>query len=274
MRIRIHLLKTASVKQVASWLLAGLPLGTVAAWLLLGNLACLTWDTFWAFSIQFDPPFFMMEGGKKGAVEAELSWSDTKTLEAKTWTVETRPTVLAAASCSPSTESDSTTISLECGSDPSLFGPSELWTASTSGSYQLGIKATFVDPVWKSVSGGQEVVLARRAYLPLRGGQSQFAVKMTEKGRDSAQFTVNVLNPFEGWSYFCEGHYNYAEGDDFSKGGGGSFFKTQLDSLSHYERAYYPGYPGERVLVVFELSQKDHTGRLVRTEQKSFRFRN
>jgi hypothetical protein len=87
-----------------------------------------------------------------------------------------------------------------------MFGAANLWTASVSNAYQVGVKARFADPVWKSVSEGQQAILARTAYFPLRSGTSRIIVRQDGYSRDGhIQFKIQVENPLEGWTYHYEG---------------------------------------------------------------------
>jgi len=258
---------------LASGLLTGVPLVLVAAWLILGNLGCSAWDAIWRYYIEFDTEVFLMEPGKKGTVKATLYWADEdKTLDAKAWTVESRPEVLAAASCSPSGDSDVTTVSIECSSDASLFGPNEVWNTAASRNSQLGVKASFADPVWKSVAG-QEAVIGRRAYLPLFGGMASMYAESSERSSAGRKFRVFVITPFVGWKYSYDGYCKYEVGRKTPPETKTQAFgeKEVKPGVNSYQFVEWPNQEGDdRNIVVFRLKQTDPTGKLVRTDEKTF----
>lgn len=181
---------------------------TVALWMLFGNLACV-WQEINTFVIRFNPAHFYVDApGKAGTVLAELIWTSegNHQLEALNWEVDPGlPRILASASCSPRTESEFTNISLQCVDDPALFEPSGLWVASKESAYLVGVKARFVDPVWKSLSEGQEAVIARKAYLPIRSGMPKIVVREGGWGTGEAAgdmlFYLTVDNHLDGWTY-------------------------------------------------------------------------
>jgi hypothetical protein len=257
----------------ASRIAAGFSLAVVTIWMLLGNLGCITWDLFSTFVILFNPAFFEVAPGRSGNVDAELQWAEARPLEVKAWKVDSNlPRVLDSATCNPTADSEVTHISLKCGSDPTVFNAETLWTASTNSVYQLGVKASFVDPLWKSLAG-QEVVIGRRAYLPMRYGQSQMTV--TADGRNDYGdiiFRISVTNPLEGYKYTWSGYYKYADEEQILGGGtlsggvvGANFAGTELvpNLGGQYNR---------KMLVVFNLIQNDANSRVIRSDMQSFRY--
>lgn len=259
-----------------SWLATSLSLAFVAVWILLGNLGCITFDLLSTFVIKFDPAFFQLAPGKSGQVQATLEWAETRALDAKTWSVDSaRPKVLDSATTSPTADSGYTNISLQCGTDPTVFNPDALWTASANSVYQVGVHASFVDPVWKSISGGQEVVIGRRAYLPLRAGQAQMKVTMesiNSNGPDTL-FKIKVINALEGYKYTWSGYYKYTNGTQHGSGDATLEGGQATPTNDGVEGVLFinPEVTDRKYLVVFNLIQSDSLGRVIRTDVQSFR---
>ncbi len=247
------------------------------------NTGCDMIKLLTTYAIQFSPPYFAVGApGQQGVVQATLMWSSddtTRELEAQTWTVDSGlPPILESATWSPKQNSVYTNITLKCSSDASRFGASDLWAASTASSYMLGVKASFVEPVWNSLSGGQKVVIARKAFLPLRTENPRVVVTQTQHFQVSpgvwwATFKVSTENPVEGWRYRVRAYgrdihkttgtvTNYDANDFNWQGAGG-------------QEVTFPAIPSDQEVatyVVFEISYENYLGTVVRQERKVFSY--
>ncbi len=179
------------------------------------------------------------------------------------------PEIVKQATCSPTGNEVYTKLTLQLSSDTGSFGASDPWTASVSNTYQVGVKATFVDPVWLSLSGGQKAVIARTAYLPIRSDMPRFVVRregLTAMGRIVVK--IGIENPVEGWNYFYQGEERFVSSD-----GKQSREEIPLAQIS-------PAYPGHLLVgmakgqtgtscVRLVLTIKDQGGKVVKTEVRS-----
>lgn len=214
-------------------------------WLLVGNLSCV-WELINKFSIRFTPESFELDApGESGSVLAELLWDDSAgRLDALSWSVDPGiPHILTSATCSPTSESSYTQVYLRSSDNADLFPPSNVWGASEDSVYQLGVKARFVDPVWKSLSGGQELVLTRNAYLPIRlVGLTRIRIQNLGWNRDNTlAFKLRVESPRNGWHYFFT-----VESRSINFSGMVFSFKDPRTELSHSQDAIINVYPGPR----------------------------
>ncbi len=249
--------------------LAGAVAIFLVGWLYLGNLGCYAiWEDLNKFYIAFSPPFVPASPGKSEKIRAELLWSsgEPRPLEAKTWSpVPGWPKIVKNAICSPNANSTYTNLSLEL-SDAGSFGASDPWTASVANAYQVGVKATFVDPVWESLSGGQEAVIARTAYLPIRSDMPRFVVRregLTATGR--IVLKIGIENPVGGWKYFYEGEERGAFSDGTQTWN--EIVRTQIEPAygANLQVGMARGYGGTSC-VRLVLTMKDQDQKVVKTE--------
>ncbi len=268
-------LKLQSVSTPVRYL-AGIVAIFLAGWFYLANLGCFgTWEDLSTFHIKFTPAYFLIEQpGQSTSVFTELLWSSAgRNQEATSWSVlPGLPPVLESASCNPDSESDYTNLALQFSSDASLFGASDLWTASVSSAFQVGVKARFVDPLWKSLSEGQEVVIARTAYFPLRSGASRFIVRQDGfNSRGNAIVSIEVENPLDGWTYFCEGEEKSIskEGTSFW----GRIESHQLDPTGpNIQSTPFDKWTAAKACVRLVLTMKKN-GAVVKTEVRNIPMR-
>lgn len=276
-RISAGLTRSALLPQI----LTGITVICACALLSVTNTGCELIKSLTTYRIQFSPPYFALTTpGEQGVVKAELIWTEdgTRLHIAETWTVESVPSILESATCSPAQRSGYTDISLKCATDGSRFGASDLWAASSSSAYMVGVKASFVEPVWEAVSGGQKVVLGRRAFLPLRVENPK--IQVTQTGHYNigrfwlANFSIHTENPLEGWRYYVKATprginkvtgeaTNYA-GDERRWQGAEAFEFTGLSAA--------PSDDVEASYVIFDIAYQNNQGTVVREEKKVFSY--
>jgi len=263
--------------------LTGITILCACTLLFFTNTGCEMMELLTTYTIQFSPPYFALTApGQQGVVTATLKWSTdetTRELEAQTWTVDSGlPPILESATWTPKQNSVFTDITLKCSSDESRFGASDLWAASSASSNMLGVKASFVEPVWNSLSGGQKVVITRKAFLPLRTENPKVTVTQTQHFQVSptawwASFKVTTENPVEGWRYRVKAYAreihktagtvtNYSASELSWQGAGG--LEAILNATpSDAEVAAY---------AIFEISYQNYLGTTVREERKVFSY--
>lgn len=156
----------------------------VAAWMLLANLGCGDfWELVRDFTIRFSPESAVISRpSESGTTRAQLWWANgDRLLEATSWEITgERPPVLSTATVSPAGGVGETTISWTSAGAAGL-NDEGLFVAAAEQTYQLGVKARFPDPTWKSLLGAEDekVTISRTGYLPVVVGLPRITVELT-----------------------------------------------------------------------------------------------
>lgn len=168
--------------------------GSVVAWMMLANLGCEIWGLLRTSEIRFSPSqAVIFQPGQSGSNAATLwadigSLGDDTELHATSWQIVGGiPDSLASVGLS-SQSGPFTTISWKAAEASGLRAVGtfvDILEAST----QLGVRATFQDPLFKAILGeGDKVMISRAAYLPIMVGIPKFDVEFwtADWGPDSA----------------------------------------------------------------------------------------
>lgn len=250
--------------------LAGIVAIFLVGWLYLANLACVEGLlTSISIYIKFSPPSLVIERpGQQATVETELEQggADTTIITDPSWSILPGvPPIVESARCSPPEGDIRTQLSLKLSSNPSLFGATDLWNASVSNAYQVGVKAVF-----DYISGSEKVTSNRTAYFPLRSGTSRFVVTQALQPSGYFKFFITIENPIEGWHYYYE-----TEEKAIKKDGSAESLKCGSEEISLESPGYLPTlfnknhHNSSSVRLTLTIKDKD---KVIKTEVRNFQL--